>query len=225
MTDDLELTSPGLVPRAQVNALLSKWKERILAGIGKAVATSGEEVMAIGKTIGDVVTLAQAQFDQLRTIGAELDPTRAVDVTNIARVLDRHDKELTAFIAEFGRKLSDNDERIRSVAGMSREILAIGGQVGEVSLQARLLSVKRTSLESGGDHVSQILALSQRALSHLQFQDPMVQDLLEIEVQIAAMAAEEGFDCPARPGLSRIGAQQRLATDEVGQAPGEVVLF
>ena len=107
--------------------------------------------------------------------------------------------------------------------------------VEEMGQRNQLLQkVFQESIAAGGDALEGVLGSAREGLSHLQFQDLMIQDLEGIERivgechnTVAKMLSTEGFEAtPSETFLGTIGAELDDSEDKPGQlVSGHVLLF
>ena len=70
-------------------------------------------------------------------------------------------------------------------------------------MQHLLQANVRTSLESTESRAEQMLRISQDALSHLQFQDPVAQSLWQVQLGLSALANMVGANLPEYENVDR----------------------
>lgn len=119
-------------------------------------------------------------------------------------------------------KIAEMAEELRVSTESFRE--DFGSKNDEVSDVVELLqSTIRDALQHGDEQVAAILRHSQEALSHLQFQDPCAQRLLQIEADIlqAQATAHEVFETGDAEAVERVHS----AESHRAAAAGHVMIF
>lgn len=112
------------------------------------------------------------------------------------------------------------DLRTRT-AGFSEQFQEKNGQVSEVVDQ--LQTTISDALAQGDDRIAAILRHSQDALSHLQFQDPCAQRLMQIEADI--LQAETNVRTILETGDTDVVESMNAADSHRDAAAGHVMIF
>lgn len=213
----------------EVQAITADFQERISSEAERQEAAV-DRVFALAESIGTSIEA----IDQLRhstemlAINSKIEAARLGDLGLPFAVLAEQIRDLGGSVRATTSKVTEAIESVQaglpeiaeSASDMSAHMQAYVERV-----QAHVQGQSGTDGQEG-DRLDEIVQLSNRALSHLGFQDPLVQKLAAIDREVGAVA--ERVDPLLRGGetVAAEDAQEAEDGSEGGEAAsGEILLF
>jgi len=171
------------------------------------------------------------QYSNLLAINARIEAARIGEQGRGFAVIAQHMRDLSVTIRESADKVS------AAIGAVRQGLPAVGARATSMHERTRgfvdevAAQVKSASLQSGagaahhsahGSRLDVVIELSNKALSHLQFQDPLVQKLSSIDRELAQVEGRvrrvlQGED------LETLANDQSAGGDR--PAPGKITLF
>ena len=174
------------------------------ANYGAKIEEAGHKIETIALAANILNLNAQIEAARLGTVGEPF-MIIASEMTTLTRQIE----EANGMIAELSNTLLSTLPEIEAINGAISSTCADFGsdfhkQVTEVRDVQHLLQANvRTSLESTESRAEQMLRISQDALSHLQFQDPVAQSLWQVQLGLSALANMVGANLPEYENVDR----------------------
>jgi methyl-accepting chemotaxis protein len=227
------------IARRQVE-LLSRYERDMRALVelqADATRESLESLEVIARAAEEIERLTTAS--RVLAINAQIEASRFGEagkafavVASEMRTMAKEIEHANQLVGETARGLRERLPKMAHTVGRMRERSTtfseeVGDMVGEVSRGAE--SLERTIDEvtsTGRDTLGAVLRETRGALSHLQFQDPVAQQLLMIDTEghrlELELALASGIDRRIRPpAATTLSGDARIDT----QNHGEVLLF
>lgn len=174
------------------------------ARYGAKIEEAGHKIDTIALAANILNLNAQIEAARLGEVGEPF-MIIASEMTTLTRQIE----EANGMIAELSNTLLSTLPEIAAINGSISNTCADFGsdfskQVTEVrDVQHLLQASVRASLESTESRAEQMLRISQDALSHLQFQDPVAQSLWQVQLGLSALANMVGANLPAYQDVER----------------------
>lgn len=194
----------------------------------RAQEAAVDEVLRLNDGIEEAIRAIDglSQFSNILAINARVEAARLGDSGRGFAVIADNMRELSKTIHDTARKVSTAIGAVRNGLPPVREralsmqqrtqsfIDAVAEQVGSASLQS-------ASGAGGGTRLDAVMQLTNKALSHLQIQDPLAQQLGSIDHDFGAVEDR------VRRALDGEALGELAADDSFGEqpAPGKVTLF
>jgi hypothetical protein len=174
------------------------------ANYGAKIEEAGHKIDTIALAANILNLNAQIEGARLGQVGEPF-MIIASEMTTLTRQIE----EANGMIAELSNTLLSTLPEIAAINGsISRTCADLGAdfskQVTEVrDVQHLLQASVRSSLENTESRAEQMLRISQDALSHLQFQDPVAQSPWQVQLGLSALASMVVANLPAYEDLDR----------------------
>ena len=178
-----------------------------------------EAVVAIGSL---------SQYSDILSINARIEAARIGEQGGGFAIIADHTRELSNTIRKAAERVSVAIAQVRAglppvrerASSMQERARAFGDLVNEQVSSASM----RSAAGSGGRQIEAVMRLSNEALSHLQFQDSLAQELGSINRDLEVLAervslALDGREAPAEP----VHEDSHTAGERL--APGKAVMF
>lgn len=151
--------------------------------------------------------------------------TQIHDVSRAIEVANRTITDLATSLARLLPKIADRSTQMRSEA--DRFANALSEQAASMSDGVTTLQVMMSQAIHESRHRNeQVVRMAREALSSLQFQDPMSQELRDLVLVIEEIAARYDIDCGPSAGVLRtMGRDLPTASDDDVPEHGDVMLF
>jgi methyl-accepting chemotaxis protein len=193
------------------------------------------DIEAQEAAVGQVLALADAMQEAISAIDS---------LSEYSDLLSINARIEAARIGEAGAGFAVIAEQTRQLSGSIRAAaVRVGTSIGAVraglppvraratAMQERARAfidivgreVKGTSGADGGRRLETVMRLSNEALSHLQFQDPLVQELDAIDRDFAVLAQRAARVLAGEAALEPVASVHRAA--QLGPQSGKVTLF
>jgi methyl-accepting chemotaxis protein len=191
-------------------------------------ATAVQEVLQLAgrvqEAIGSINGLTQ--YSNLLAINARIEAARLGEQGRGFAVIAQHMRDLALTIRESADKVSAAIGAVRQgLPPVGARATAMHertrGFVAEVAEQVNSASARSDPGSGHGSRLDELIELSNRALSHLQFQDPLAQNLASINRDVAQVESRvrralQGEDLEALASDAAAGGRP---------APGKITLF
>ena len=199
-----------------------------------------EDILAQETAVNQVLLLADGIEDALDAINglAQSSHMLAINASIEAARLGGHGRGV-AVIADQMREMSKTvrvtADRVRSSIGAVRQGLPPVREratsmhertrsfIDEVAEQVRSASLQTDAGSTASGRLDAVIELSNTALSHLQFHDPLVQKLASIDRDLEALEGRVGRVLDGDVELE--AAEDDRSPRDLEPAPGEIVLF
>jgi methyl-accepting chemotaxis protein len=217
--------------KARSDAATSRFIEGMQEDAGIQAAAVAE-VLRLADGVEEAIRAINGltQYSNLLAINARIEAARIGEQGRGFAVIAQHMRDLSVNIRESADKVSTAIGAVRqglppvgaratSMHERTRSFVdEVATQVKSASLQTDAGSARRAA---HGSRLDSVIELSNRALSHLQFQDPLVQNLSSINRDIAQVEGRvwrllQGEDLEAVADDQSAGGQP---------APGKITLF
>ncbi|HLL25036.1 MAG TPA: hypothetical protein VK427_23035, partial [Kofleriaceae bacterium] len=208
---------------------LARHHERLQAATQRSltIMDAARKVDALTREARVLAINARIEAHRVKSQATGL-PVIADEMQRLAKTIAATNATIQELAYDLGRTLpavcADSAEMVKFVRGF--ETMA-AGQIDRIETQARELQADVNGAVAMADRaMGDVLASSQSALSHLQFQDVCAQDLLEVDLwlyddQITMASQEDRADPVAPPAQQRVGD----GTASGSQSAGDVLLF
>lgn len=206
---------------------------RAQSSLSREAAGMSDAIIRLAGSIGEI-----ARSSHILTINAKIEATRLGEGGRAIAVIAAELSEVSRAVAQANATIADTAARLvellpamatgaEHIEGTT-ESFSTSFQVQQHETRRRLDQLRTTvriALERNEGRTESVLALSRQALSSLQFQDPMAQDLCEAESAFFDAAEELGAPLDGPKPVRRLGAL--LDHDPTATAPeaGELMLF
>ena len=215
--------------KARSDAATSRFIEGMQQDAGSQAAAVAE-VLRLADGVEEAIRSINGltQYSNLLAINARIEAARIGEQGRGFAVIAQHMRELSVTIRESADKVS------AAIGAVRQGLPPVGARatsmqertrsfVDEVAAQVKSASLQTKSTADKAVHgrLDAVIELSNQALSHLQFQDPLAQDLSLIDRDIAQVEGRvrrvlRGEDLEALANDASSGAQP---------APGKITLF
>lgn len=203
----------------------------------KLAALQCEQISKAGSTIEQATIEARILSLNARITAAQNNSGGAAfaAIASEMQALSQTINQANALVGSLATELNKQLPLIaRQAAAMGDENARFSGilhsHIGRVEETTRKLEgTLRDTIYSGSAHYAQILRASQRAVSHLQYQDPMVQRLRRTCLELESILSTD-TDTPdgahaAAPAAAPAAAQPPSAPRAAEDDGGEVIIF
>lgn len=216
---------------ARLSSLINEQLE-----LTKLAALQCEQISKAGSTIEQATIEARILSLNARITAAQNNSGGAAfaAIASEMQALSQTITQANALVGTLATELNKQLPLIaRQAAAMGEENSRFSGILhGHISrveeTTRKLEGTLRDTIYSGSAHYAQILRASQRAVSHLQYQDPMVQRLrrtcLELESIVRPEGAEGNEENPPAQTAEAMAAEAVSAESDM-EPGGEVLLF
>lgn len=203
--------------------------------VERALALS-EDIAQVGMSVSKL-----AREARLLALNAKIESTRLGSKGSAFGIISEEMNQMSGDIAKTNQMVSD------AAAAMSACLPVITDQATEqihdlkkfIAVMDELKGAIEKSLsssnEAGETHIDKILGLAYSALSHLQFQDPMIQNLQKIDHVMKDLQENlnKDLEVPSKtvPSIydERLGEKannnDETPPSQIGRDPGDVLLF
>jgi methyl-accepting chemotaxis protein len=215
--------------KARSDAATSRFVEGMQQDAGSQAAAVAE-VLRLADGVEEAIRSINGltQYSNLLAINARIEAARIGEQGRGFAVIAQHMRDLSITIRESADKVS------AAIGAVRQGLPPVGARatsmqertrtfVDEVAAQVKSASLQteRSADQAAHGRLDAVIELSNQALSHLQFQDPLVQNLSSINGDIAQVEGRvrrvlRGEDLEALADDSSSGAQP---------APGKITLF
>ena len=198
----------------------------------RQAALQCEQISKAGDTIEQATTEARILSLNARITAAQstADSAAFAAIASEMQALSHTVGQANALVGELAEKLNRQLPMIaRQAAAMRAENETFSGPLHEhidrvEQTTSQLEETLKTTISSGSTHYAEIVRASQRAISHLQYQDPMVQRLRRACLDLRLIV--EGDDGDEQDSDAPQGFAPDDGEDEDGaQDAGDVLLF
>lgn len=200
--------------------------------MSREAAGMSDAIMKLAASIGEI-----ARSANILTINAKIEATYLGESGRATAVIATEMSEVSRAVARANATIAEAAERLvqllpamaqgaERIEGIT-ESFAVDFQAQQEETRRRLdqlRSTVRVALERNEGRSEAVLKLSREALSTLQFQDPMCQDLGEAECAFFDVADEMGTPLDAARPARRLGTELG-ALDPSAPSAGELQFF
>ncbi len=227
---------------AAVGYFVIHTKERMQEqdSVAQLALEQSESILIAGRSIKKL-----ANASKLLALNARIEATRLGDKGETFEVIAGEMRDLSESVEEANRQIADLAssllELLPKLASTAHEVLQhsetfsieLSDHMTAIDEGTNQLREKATfSVTQGEQRVERILSGAHRAISHLQFQDPMIQQLQQIEHRYHEMQSAVGRKLHVELTPAEKRYQELLSNtmdesecEEVEQDAGDVLLF
>jgi len=214
---------------AQSEAVTSRFIGEMQQDIG-AQESAVQHVLALADGIQDAIEAINglSHYSNVLSINARIEAARIGERGAGFAVIADHTRQLSKTISEAAGRVSASiaavrqglppvGERAAAMQARTRSFIdVVGEQMKSASLQAAMGSAGNRKLDA-------VISLSNEALSHLQFHDPLAQALTGINRDLGVVESRVGRVLGGETALEAIAEEPGRGSDQ--PEPGKITLF
>lgn len=212
----------------QISTLIDEQSE-----IARQAATQCEQISKAGSTIEQATIEARILSLNARITAAQSNSDSAAfaAIASEMQTLSQTVAQANALVSQLATDLNRQLPLIAKQADAMRNenehfSTVLHEHIGRVEdTTSNLEGTLRDTISSGSTHYSQILRASQRALSHLQYQDPMVQRLRRTCMELETLLTGDPADLDVADAEAPYMAGDDAESGGGSEDAGEVLLF
>jgi methyl-accepting chemotaxis protein len=189
-----------------------------------------ERVLALADGMQDAIEAINglSHYSNVLSINARIEAARIGERGAGFAVIADHTRELSKTIREAAARVSAAIVSVRQgLPPVSERAAAMQGRtrtfIGVVGEQMRSASLLAATGSAGSRGLDEVMKLSNEALSHLQFQDPLAQALSGIDRDLGVVESRVARVLDGEVELEAIADERAPAAGR--PAPGEITLF
>ncbi len=196
------------------------------AGVQEAAV---KEVLRLADGVEEAIRSINGltQYSNLLAINARIEAARIGEQGKGFAVIAQHMRDLSVTIRESADKVSS------AIGAVRQGLPPVGARatsmherarsfVGVLAEQAKSASLQTDSNSAHSSRLDAVIELSNQALSHLQFQDPLVQNLSSIDRDLALVESRVRRVLQGETDLEAVANDQSAGGRP---APGKITLF